>query len=115
MDAATKNALNAPGDFSGTIEHRENIGKTSDDLVVLWNAGHPDDSVSYGVNVRCFRPRVYGRVAYLVDVWSQFIRQLAVELSDLYQTANLPEIDKEGVADKLTPHPRRLIELVATV
>jgi len=41
-----KNVLNTPGDFYGTIEHRENIGKTSDDLVVLWNEDHLDDPAS---------------------------------------------------------------------
>jgi len=38
-------ALNTPGAFTGKIIHPENIGKTSDDLVALWNEAHPDDPV----------------------------------------------------------------------
>lgn len=45
LDRAIKNALNAPGAFGGEIVNRENIGKTADDLVALWNADHPDDPV----------------------------------------------------------------------
>ena len=43
--ADIKNKLNAPGAFKGEIENRENIGKTSDELVARWNAEHPDDRV----------------------------------------------------------------------
>lgn len=46
LDVAIRNALNTPGTFTGTIERRENLGKTSDDLVALWNEDHPDDPVS---------------------------------------------------------------------
>lgn len=46
MDSFLKNALNAEGVFTGTIINRENIGKTSDELVALWNADHPDDPVT---------------------------------------------------------------------
>jgi nucleoid DNA-binding protein len=45
LDRAIKNALNAPGAFSGQIVNRENVGQTADDLVALWNADHPDDPV----------------------------------------------------------------------
>ncbi len=45
-DKEISNALNAPGAFRGEIANRENIGKTSDDLVALWNKDHPDDPVS---------------------------------------------------------------------
>jgi hypothetical protein len=38
--------MNVPGTFSGTIRNRANIGKTSDELVALWNAQYPDDQVS---------------------------------------------------------------------
>ena len=44
-DNALKNALNIPGEFKGDIAKRDNIGKTSDDLVAMWNAEHPDDPV----------------------------------------------------------------------
>jgi len=45
-DAAFGYSLNIPGVFSGTIINREYIGKTSDELVALWNAQHPEDQVS---------------------------------------------------------------------
>jgi hypothetical protein len=45
-DSAIKNGLNEPDSFRGEIENRENIGKSSDDLVALWNAAHPDDPVA---------------------------------------------------------------------
>ncbi len=46
MDSFLKNELNVEGIFTGTIINRENIGKTSDELVALWNAEHPDDLVT---------------------------------------------------------------------
>lgn len=45
-DIALKNALNVKGAFNGEIENRENIGKTSDELVDMWNTDHTDDLVS---------------------------------------------------------------------
>ena len=39
-------ALNTPGAFTGQIANSENIGKSSDDLVTLWNADHPEDPVA---------------------------------------------------------------------
>lgn len=44
-DTHLKRALN-DGNFAGDIENRENIGKTSDDLVQMWNDDNPDDPVS---------------------------------------------------------------------
>lgn len=46
LDREILNALNAPGAFRGEIANRENIGKTADDLVALWNKDHPNDLVS---------------------------------------------------------------------
>ncbi len=46
LDADIKNALNAPGAFRGEIEHRDNIGKTVDELVAFWNTDNPADPVS---------------------------------------------------------------------
>jgi hypothetical protein len=37
--------LNARGYFRGKILNAENIGKSADDLVALWNADHPEDPV----------------------------------------------------------------------
>ena len=45
-DPAFANGLNVPGIFTGTIINRENIGKTSDELVARWNALNPQDQVS---------------------------------------------------------------------
>ncbi|MCB8920923.1 MAG: hypothetical protein H6662_04995 [Ardenticatenaceae bacterium] len=45
-DTALTNALNTRGAFSGNIENSENIGKTGDELVAMWNADHPEDPVS---------------------------------------------------------------------
>jgi len=44
-DPAFANGLNAPGLFSGSILNRENIGKSSDDLVAMWNEAYPEDLV----------------------------------------------------------------------
>ncbi len=46
VDKRIIRALNAPGAFRGKITHAENIGKSSSDLVALWNAEHPDDPVA---------------------------------------------------------------------
>jgi hypothetical protein len=46
VDTEIVNALNAGGSFSGEIINRENIGKTPDDLVELWNKENPADIVS---------------------------------------------------------------------
>jgi hypothetical protein len=46
-DMAIKNQLNVSGKFGGEadnqhpIENRDNIGKTGDELVALWNEEHP--------------------------------------------------------------------------
>lgn len=46
LDRRVLNALNAKGAFKGKIVNEENIGKSADDLVTLWNADHPDDPVA---------------------------------------------------------------------
>jgi hypothetical protein len=43
LDTTIRNGLNTPGAFSGEVANRDNIGKTTDDLVALWNEAHPDD------------------------------------------------------------------------
>ncbi|MFW0860215.1 MAG: hypothetical protein AAGB97_08725 [Dehalococcoidia bacterium] len=45
LDRDIRNALNAPGAFIGEVLNRQNIGKTSDELVAMWNADHHDDPV----------------------------------------------------------------------
>lgn len=44
-DPAFSYGLNVPGVFSGTVLNRENVGKTPDELVTLWNENFPDDQV----------------------------------------------------------------------
>jgi hypothetical protein len=38
-------ALNAPGAFRGQIANAENIGKTSSELMDMWDRDHPNDLV----------------------------------------------------------------------
>jgi len=49
-DPAFANGLNVPGIFTGTIINHENIGKTSEELVLKWNTEHPDDQVVFSEN-----------------------------------------------------------------
>ena len=44
-DSSIGYGLNIPGVFNGTIINRENIGKTSEELIQLWNEQHPEDPV----------------------------------------------------------------------
>ena len=46
LDREISNVLNTPGAFEGEILNRENIGKTGDDFVAMWNSQHPDDPVT---------------------------------------------------------------------
>ena len=49
-DPALSNGLNIPGVFTGTVINRENIGKTSEELVAKWNENFPDDQVVFSEN-----------------------------------------------------------------
>jgi hypothetical protein len=49
-DNALVNGLNVPGVFSGTILNPDNIGKSGNDLVELWNAEHSEDPVGFSEN-----------------------------------------------------------------
>ena len=40
-----KRALNVPNAFTGSLRNRQNIGKSSHELVAQWNEDHPDDPV----------------------------------------------------------------------
>ena len=42
---AFANGLNIPGIFTGTIINRENIGKSSLEMIEMWNEEHPDDRI----------------------------------------------------------------------
>jgi hypothetical protein len=45
-DMAFDYELNQPGVFTGTVLNRENIGKTSEELVAKWNEANPSDLVN---------------------------------------------------------------------
>ncbi len=45
LDKRILRALNAEGAFRGEVINAENVGKTADDLVALWNEAYPDDLV----------------------------------------------------------------------
>jgi hypothetical protein len=46
VDRRILRALNGRGAFQGKIIHAENVGKTADELVTMWNEAHPDDPVT---------------------------------------------------------------------
>jgi hypothetical protein len=43
-DAALVKALKVPGTFTGRLVHKENIGKTGDELVAQWNEDYSDNT-----------------------------------------------------------------------
>jgi hypothetical protein len=45
IDPGIRKSLNVPAAFQGKIENRDNIGKTRDDLITMWNMNYPDDPV----------------------------------------------------------------------
>ena len=45
VDPRIVNAMNTKSAFRGTLINAENIGKTSADLVALWNTDHPDNLI----------------------------------------------------------------------
>ena len=49
-DTAFANGLNVPGIFTGTIINRENIGKTTEELITRWNTDNPTDQVVFSEN-----------------------------------------------------------------
>ena len=49
-DTAFGKGLNVPGIFTGPIANRGNIGKTSEELVAMWNEANPSDPVTFSEN-----------------------------------------------------------------
>jgi hypothetical protein len=45
LDRKIKNRLNIPGAYIGDILNRDNIGKTPEQLIALWNQDNPTDPV----------------------------------------------------------------------
>ena len=48
-DPAFAYSLNKGG-FEGNVHNRENIGKTTEEFVAMWNTDHPDDPVTFSPN-----------------------------------------------------------------
>jgi hypothetical protein len=46
VDKRILSALNTQGAFIGNIKNSENVGKTTHEIVTLWNAEHPDDLIA---------------------------------------------------------------------
>ena len=46
LDGDISSALNASGAFTGEIENKENIGKSTADLIAQWNKDNPSDPIS---------------------------------------------------------------------
>jgi hypothetical protein len=38
-------ALNAPGGFTGKVNNSANIGKSTDEVMQMWNEAHPEDII----------------------------------------------------------------------
>jgi len=49
-DNALVNGLNVPGVFNGEIVNAENIGKSGEELVAMWNEANPEDLVELPAN-----------------------------------------------------------------
>jgi len=53
VDKRITSALNAPGAFTGKVNNGANVGKTTGEIVSIWNEEHPTDminSASAGAN-----------------------------------------------------------------
>ena len=47
VDKRITAALNVPGGFTGKVNNGANIGKTTDEIVNLWNEANPDDLIEF--------------------------------------------------------------------
>jgi hypothetical protein len=47
VDKRIISRLNVPGAFKGDFTTGENIGKTTDEIVQLWNLAHPEDMIIF--------------------------------------------------------------------
>lgn len=47
VDKRIISRLNLPGAFKGKINNGDNIGKTTDEIVNIWNTEHPDDMIIF--------------------------------------------------------------------
>lgn len=46
VDKRITSALNVPGSFTGKVNNNANIGKTTDEIISMWNEEHPEDLIS---------------------------------------------------------------------
>jgi hypothetical protein len=47
VDKRIISGLNVPGAFKGDFKNGENIGKTTDEIVHMWNQAHPEDMIIF--------------------------------------------------------------------
>jgi hypothetical protein len=47
VDKRITGALNVPGAFTGKVNNSANIGKTTDEIVYMWNQDHPEDMIIF--------------------------------------------------------------------
>jgi len=47
VDKRITAALNVPGAFTGKINNSANIGKSTDEIVYMWNQEHPEDMIIF--------------------------------------------------------------------
>jgi hypothetical protein len=45
VDKRITGALNAPGAFTGKVNNSANIGKSTEEIVYMWNQDHPDNMI----------------------------------------------------------------------
>src|SRR5215213_5952517 len=46
VDKRITSALNAPGAFTGKVNNGANVGKTTEEIVSIWNEEHPTDIIT---------------------------------------------------------------------
>jgi hypothetical protein len=47
VDKRITAALNVPGAFTGKVTNNTNVGKTTDEIVHIWNQEHPEDMIIF--------------------------------------------------------------------
>jgi hypothetical protein len=45
VDRRIVSALNVPGAFTGKVDNNDNVGKTTREMVEIWNAANPEDQI----------------------------------------------------------------------
>ena len=45
VDKRITAALNVPGAFTGKVENNDNVGKSTQEIVDIWNAANPEDQI----------------------------------------------------------------------